>query len=356
MEKRLKYIDALKGLGIILVVLGHTILEYLYPIDLKYFFLFNSLIYIKYNVLYNFIYSFHIPLFFIISGYLIYHKYQNNFNDINYKNLIKKTIIPYEIFSIIAITINLIVDFYFGDNFVENLNKNIVYTLIFDGFSALWFLPTLLISKTIFLFINKNFSQKQKCILYIVLTIITYFFSLNYNFYYWINNSINIKTIFVLISNIINRSIIGTIFIMIGYTSYYFINNQSNKILNIIISIIIIFINIVLSMFNEGVDLHYSVINNPILYYYLAISTSISLIVLFKLMYNKFFIPLEFLGKNSLLIMCTHYPFQIIRVLSHYIKTNNVYTNEFIIFIFTMIIEIIIIILINELKKKTVKT
>ena len=44
---RLSWIDVLKGIGIILVVLGHIYLD---------------------DVVYNWLYSFHMPLFFIAAG------------------------------------------------------------------------------------------------------------------------------------------------------------------------------------------------------------------------------------------------------------------------------------------------
>ena len=55
--KRIDYIDALKGFAIILVVLGHVI---------QYYYLPNSF---DQNVTFRFIYSFHMPLFFAISGF-----------------------------------------------------------------------------------------------------------------------------------------------------------------------------------------------------------------------------------------------------------------------------------------------
>ena len=58
-EKHLNWIDLAKGIGIILVLIGHS--KFL-PITLK-----------------NYIYSFHMPLFFILSGYVFSNKY--NFKD-----------------------------------------------------------------------------------------------------------------------------------------------------------------------------------------------------------------------------------------------------------------------------------
>lgn len=53
-KKRIDYLDMVKGIGIILVVIGHSTL----PSD--------SVI--------TWLASFHMPLFFIVSGMLLWHK------------------------------------------------------------------------------------------------------------------------------------------------------------------------------------------------------------------------------------------------------------------------------------------
>lgn len=64
-EKRLVYLDALKGILIVLVILGHVIQ--------------SSISDYQHNVLFRLIYSFHMPLFFLISGYLTYKgRYDEN--------------------------------------------------------------------------------------------------------------------------------------------------------------------------------------------------------------------------------------------------------------------------------------
>ena len=57
MRKRESWIDVCKGIAIILVVIGH--IESVYRIDM------SALI-----VVHDFVYSFHMPLFLLISGYL----------------------------------------------------------------------------------------------------------------------------------------------------------------------------------------------------------------------------------------------------------------------------------------------
>ena len=65
-EKRIKYIDSLRGFALILVVLGHVVVGYMYAN-------FNLDANGIYWNIYNAIYTFHMPLLMVVSGYL-YHK------------------------------------------------------------------------------------------------------------------------------------------------------------------------------------------------------------------------------------------------------------------------------------------
>ncbi|WP_261379745.1 acyltransferase family protein [Bacillus licheniformis] len=79
MQKRIEWIDVSKGVGIILVVLGHTPT----PDWLK-----------------TFIFAFHMPLFFFLSG-LVYHDGNMTFTSFLLKK-IKTLLLPYFIFSVLA--------------------------------------------------------------------------------------------------------------------------------------------------------------------------------------------------------------------------------------------------------------
>lgn len=89
MSKRIEYIDIAKGIGIILVVFGHSITAAMRE---------NSFVA---QFVYNYIYSFHMSLFFIISGFL----YSSTIERYSKKSIcINKTIqlmIPYISFSIL---------------------------------------------------------------------------------------------------------------------------------------------------------------------------------------------------------------------------------------------------------------
>ena len=110
--KRILWLDIAKGIGIILMVLGHTGLP---------------------SMINNWIFSFHMPLFFIISGIL--------FNPSRYVSSIKfiqkrvlTLLLPYLIFSSIVL--------FFSNEKVTDW--------ILSGWNtgiALWFLPVLFLSE-----------------------------------------------------------------------------------------------------------------------------------------------------------------------------------------------------------------
>ncbi|AKA71910.1 acyltransferase [Clostridium scatologenes] len=103
MKKYYKNMDIVRGLGIFLVVLGHS-----FPDDK-----FNNNSFYEY--IYKFIYSFHMPLFFIISGFFAYKIY--NILDLSqYKKFIlnkaRRLMVPYFAVSLLAIPIKLYMNIY----------------------------------------------------------------------------------------------------------------------------------------------------------------------------------------------------------------------------------------------------
>lgn len=68
MRQRVEWIDACKGFTMLLVILGHCLDGYL-----------KAKLFVSdfwwMQILFDFIYSFHMPLFFVLSGYLFYYSY-----------------------------------------------------------------------------------------------------------------------------------------------------------------------------------------------------------------------------------------------------------------------------------------
>ena len=140
----MNYIDVCKALGIILVVLGHT---YTIP-----------------DELYIIIYSFHMPLFFIIAGF-VYNRANNKLAFHLYlMKKMKQYLFPYFVFSIINLFIEVLwrllitkqnVDFdYF---FIKLRGIFFCYSDIenMPNCSPIWFLMCLFVASILFWLIMK---------------------------------------------------------------------------------------------------------------------------------------------------------------------------------------------------------
>lgn len=172
MQKRLKWIDAVKGIGIILVLIGHCqikgVNEYLY---------------------------FHMPLFYIISGYCWNEK---KYSEIEFKPYFvmkfKSYIIPYLkisgwSFLFFGILFQLW-DKGFTEEYLEQILKYIFGILIYSRgdtewlpkCSPLWFLTTLFFAEVFFYLLKKT----KYCLLYVILVgFIGYLCSLLGKYFPW---------------------------------------------------------------------------------------------------------------------------------------------------------------------------
>ncbi len=191
MKKRINYIDIAKGIAIISIVLGHTVGYSNHLIPFR-----------------NFFYSFHVALFFMISGYLFHtNKNLRTFT----KEKFIRIMIPYFIWCILFLipyilfsngiknTLNI--------NAISNIKELIINTLYGNGNdfhlkqnSSLWFLPALFTMEFIFYFIiklvNKNPKLEIPTLLLILLTNIITSTKLTFIFPWGLNTTLNISIYF----------------------------------------------------------------------------------------------------------------------------------------------------------------
>ena len=165
-SKRIEWIDIAKGIGIILVVLGHCLRD-----DMR---INSSFI----DFLYQLIYSFHMGLFFSISGYLYGSKRKQNSK--NYLRMqLKKLIIPWLVYSAIIYIIVMFVNFIPQ---ISNMLKGSSLELIelkdyfIDMFAAnnpysfhLWYIYVLFIVELLYFCYNFLFKNKYKNIILILI-------------------------------------------------------------------------------------------------------------------------------------------------------------------------------------------
>lgn len=316
-NQRITYIDVLKGIGIICIVIGHII-----PYE---------------SFFHIWIYSFHVPIFFILSGILLNNKQEEIINKDLKKNIIKRfksLIYPYITFSVIVIMKSFLKYIMMGN--VAEFIENILKTITLYGYGTLWFLPVLFFSEILFI---KFIKQKQimKIITFLVICVeIILFYIFDFENY---------------ILFFINRICIAFLFIGVGY----FITKIEviiNKKILLVMSYLMMIIIIPFVMINGNCDLHLNKFNNIVLYFLNAILNSLSLIYIFKYTINKSRI-LEFCGKNSLIIMTTHSIFPIINICNKVISDinflkQNIILNYFVNIVMVMLLEMLVVIIINK--------
>lgn len=170
MEKTRKYyenVDIIRGFAILLVVLGHALApDNIVTTDSKWC-----------NVVHDFIYSFHMPLFFLISGFC--YVQSENYG----KFFLRKSrylLIPYLVFNMITMVMQRLLPFF---TLVENnLGEEIRQVFFYGG--SIWFVYVLFEIMVIFPFIAKIIDGKvgRACVLLTVSVVIYIFAGRNIGF------------------------------------------------------------------------------------------------------------------------------------------------------------------------------
>ncbi len=301
MNKRLRYFDIAKGMGMVLVLVGHLQGEIL-----------NLSPYIIY--LCTWIFSFHMPLFFIISGMLIRYKGDEKKD---FGLLVRKRfqgiMVPYYLFSIIYIFI--VLWGMFVDKIVplSTLLVNIWYVLGLYGMNVLWFLPAMFMGELLFLFIIKRFSKRNSLLLIIGLTVIAYFLNL------LLKGAPFETAVFERFKELcvtLLRPVFACSFIMIGYLSFDIVNEGTKSrvreflpaVLFFVINVICIYVSMQVLHYNNVGEFRSLVHNNVFVYYLAACSGSAFIILISKFLSGfKYSFPLlAFYGTNSLVFMAVH--------------------------------------------------
>ena len=273
-KKRDATIDIAKGIGIYLVCLGHTTSN---------------------EVVLKWLYSFHMPLFFFLSG--IFHSQAENYFEF-FKKKTKALLVPYLFFAITLFMFFLLVSKKIGFSAGENLSVKENFIGIFIGTEIkdlsqvswggqLWFLLALFLIANIMYFLKK-LSLKTQILVNILMILFNLYLSNKINFYLpWCFLTVLMASNFYWIGNYFKTDILNR-------------KNISNLLL---ISLLII--NLITSHLNGKVDMWGNSYGNLILFFIGAYSGILFLIFFIKkfILNNKF---LEYIGKNSLVILAYH--------------------------------------------------
>ncbi len=274
-----QWIDNAKVIGIGLVVLGHTQLT---P--------FNK----------NFIYSFHIPLFFLLSGYV--HK-----TAINSKYVIKKNIsrllLPYFYFYLISLAFNYIIEIkhhaftaHSTFRFIMGLFAGVGYSTNFSDSvnHPLWFLVALFVVRIIYVLLEKLFKNNLYFIALTICILLSGVIFLKLN---------NVDLLFS-----IDSAILALPFYFFGvlmkkqHKRYHFFSY------NIINGLL--FTAFAISMYwlvriNGSVDINVTEWGNSIFLFYFTGLIGSFMVIAFSFLFDKVSIAVvNIIAENTLIIMC----------------------------------------------------
>ena len=299
-SKRLDYLDMAKGIGIFFVALGH--MEDIYA---------ETRIWIS---------SFHMPLFFVITGILMAVKDEPAKD---YKESVMKRfrgiIIPYLWFSLSYFVIDIL-----NLNVVKNIDLHtfIVDTIdsaTFYGMSVLWFLPALFLATAGFLLLKRKLGDKVLAPLLIVIAVISYAVKLQFAKLYAANEDSLLITSLINIVYIFLRAAIAQSFVGYGYLAKKlfdrFSGNKASGFLAtrpgmLVTGAVLLAANILLAMKNGCADLRNIILNNVAIYYIAAFAGCFGIILILKALPPVRLVT--YFGRNSIIVMACHINYYIL--------------------------------------------
>lgn len=272
--ERNKSIDIARGFAISFMVVGHC--------------------YSSSNLILQFIYAFHMPFFFIVSGMLL-----DSGKKFNLKEQLIRTLVPYFCFELLYDCFLAALSINHPDRMVMVFTERVLKTLKLTGSTATWFLPCILMVKVLFELLRKTKNWQ------IPLTIILYLAGL-------LLPAQGIQIVLL-------RSLVGLGFYSVGYICpKYEIQKRINR--PVFAALAVIFV--ILSLVNGQVSLFSAEYSNIILYTVNGVLGSLLLLQTAKWIEHKvkarswILSILEFYGKNTIVILCTHMFFvELIRVI-----------------------------------------
>ena len=264
-KERLHYLDAARGLAILLVVLGH-----IWESD---------------QAIPTLIYSFHGPLFFVISGILTAYTAQERRPA---KQLVltrlRNLIVPYAFFEMVFLLI-----FGIRNHFDFSSQNGQVYGgLLLSPLNVpLWFLPALFLAE-LFLLLLLRHIQSRLCVAAICLALYLIPF---------LPGSGQVLPAAAL------RCLSSLGFLAAGYFSADLVREKTPPIL---LSAAVAAASGALALFNGKTGIYKLTFRNPLFFTVCALAGSYCVIFLLKKLPPKLSFPLELAGRNSLVILGLH--------------------------------------------------
>lgn len=284
-QKRLDYLDMAKGIGIFLVILGH--IEYIQEDTLKW------------------ISSFHMPLFFVVGGILAHLKQDSKrtvFETIGSR--MRGVLLPYLSFSLMLLAMNTLTRFLNPEGLTGTaLARQYVDTFTGYGVHILWFLPAYFIAGAVFALLQGMQEWKRNVVI-VLLTLGSYGISAGLGLSQYVTWQCSLAGCigYDLLITVL-RGLLALPFLLMGW---YLVKLPGGW------PAIFLPVGSLLALKSPVFDLHYLYVQ-PV-HYLNAFLCCAGLISLVKAL------PVSrvlcWLGRNSLVIMCTHATFRVVYYVS----------------------------------------
>lgn len=280
-KNRIEWVDIAKGLGMLLVIMGHSI-SYT-------------------GMAFNLIYAFHMPLFFILSG--IFNKEDSIKNII--KDCLNRLLIPSVLFFMIGIFITVIIPYY-----RHSINLYEIFIELYFGYPAtfkvgsLWFVICLFEVSVVFAIVKKI--KKIYFQIVVILLLIVFGFAYAYlreiNYFSYIpGRRLPLKFDVALIALLFYAAGSYGKNLLLYITTKY----ERNIILQLLILILCVAITICCAHLNGSVNIANLEFKNPVIYILGAIFGSIGIISLSVIINKIKFLSvfMQYIGRHTIIIL-----------------------------------------------------
>lgn len=293
-KNRVRYLDIYKGIGIILVVLGHMEAT---PCPLKLW-----------------LNAFHMPLFFVAAGLLTGEGrlYERRSPSI-IRGRARSILIPYFWFSLIAILWDGVKVFLTpAPHSWSGVADKLWDSLSLFGVSVLWFLPVFFVGVTGYQFLRKKLAYPAALCLSAVLAvaIICVFHGFPGEL---AAREMSLRVFLLKLSCAVLRGCVGMLFCAVGEVLGILVKYLADRRWGMLpAGLGLTGIGTYLAIMNEQVSFCYLLVGNPVLFFGAAICLTGGILLLCCCV--RQLAPLEYLGKYSMIIMVTHLDLRVLNI------------------------------------------
>lgn len=297
--KRLEFIDAAKGFGILMIMYGH-VTSLSNPID-------------------TWMSSFKVTIFYILTGMVYAYSrtpYKRTFTSFT-SRIFRAELIPYAWFCALGIIYKTARVFLKHKGYAAACKTFVTYladAVFLKGINSLWFLPTMIIGVLVFYAL----AHSHKVIKVLYALVGPFFIMLFRNAIAYIALQCGEKSVqFAILSRALSaagKGLMAAWFVGVGFFLFYAYTWLKDRMsLKLAIGIVLSLINIYISLHNTHVDIN--VLKDgihPSLFYLGSIIGSFGLILILDTILSAIDLSfLRYLGRNSLILMATHTVFGI---------------------------------------------